>query len=94
MTAFAKLDVDNLKKAADTAVTNLDTAAKKDNTSAGLLANAKKSTANGKRDCDATDASITAKEAEIRRLTNNKTVATHMHELAHDKHASLKSIRD
>lgn len=46
-----------------------------DTTSAGYYAEAVKATANGQRDVDGSDAAIKAKEAEIRRLENNKTVA-------------------
>lgn len=90
----AKLDLDVLTAAANKAEIDTNTAAAKDSKSAGYEATSDKAVANAKMDADATDAKIAAKEAEIRRLVNNQTVAGHIYDLAKDKFDNLKAVRD
>lgn len=82
MDAAGKVYTD-AQTAADTAAQKLVAARQtlKDNTD--------KAVANAAADCLATDTAITAKEAEIRRLVNNMTVAGHIYDLAKDKFDNL-----
>lgn len=78
-----------LEDAAKAAKTAADTDAAKDDKSAGYLANATKGVENAELDVKNTTADIAAKEAEIRRLSNNETVAGHIYDLAKDKFDNL-----
>lgn len=93
-TAVAKLDMDTIGAAYAKAAVDTNTDAAKDSKSAGYEASSTKAVANAKMDADATDVKIAAKEAEIRRLVNNQTVAGHIYDLAKDKFDNLKAVRD
>lgn len=55
-----------------------DTAENKDVKSKTYLVNSQKAVANGEKDVADTNALITAKTAELARLTNTETVALHI----------------
>jgi len=90
----AELAFNVLVTAATDAKNASDTGPAKDATSAGLKTMNEKAVANAKIMTVDTDKKIADKEADIRRLSNNVTVLTHILALCQDKVDGAKAAKD